>query len=168
MDLKIDSEEVSIRYVPVRKWVVGGILALAIVVFSIWLVYVFYNRWAGMLFPSAFAAVTILIAVLDIKANSLIFAPLITVKINQETRSVEIVRQRFYGKRIERFYFYQIRKFRSRKANVNFSGQYFLTLILASGKALRLGIPIGNDKQDTAKFIKQLNKFIRRKAPSAK
>jgi hypothetical protein len=173
MDVNEDSEKISIKYIPISKWISGGILTFILGVFGVWFIYFMYANpnnsvnWLSLFLVTAFALAIIFPGIFDFNIDSLIFAPLITVKLNQNAQNVDIIRLRFYGKRTERFYFHQIRKFKSYKAKLNFSSQYFLALVLVNGKMLKLRIPIGDDKQNTVKFVKKLNKFIRKKVESA-
>lgn len=86
----------------------------------------------------------------------MICAPLVIITISQKTNGLDILRQRFYGSETERFYFFQIQKFKLYKSKVNFSSKYFPTLVLADKKTVELKIPVGGDKQTTIKLFKRL------------
>ena len=166
MRLIENSDEIIIRHVPFGKWIIGGTLIFIFCLFSIWLIYpaIYSSSESLNLLPLfIFGAAVILIAVFDISLNSMIFAPLRIVTINEKTKSVDIVHQRFYGSETERYYFHQIEKFKSYKGTVSFSSRYFLALILANRKVIKLRIPVGDDKQETIKLIKKLNKFMKPK-----
>jgi len=174
MQLTENSDEISIRHIPVGKWIIGGALIFIFSVFSIWFIFsaIFSSSnsfEAGteslikILPLLIFGASIILITVFGISLHSMIFAPLTTVTISRKTESIDILYQRFYGKNAKRYYFHQIEKFKSYKGAVNFSSRYFLALILANHKQIKLSIPIGKDKQHTIKLIKRLNKFIKPK-----
>lgn len=174
MKLTENSDEISIRHIPVGKWITGGALIFIFSVFSIWFIRsaIFSSSnsfeagaesWHKTLPLLISAAVVILIAILGISLNSMIFAPLMTVTISRKTKSIDILYQRFYGNDAKRYYFHQIEKFKSYKGAVNFSSRYFLALILANQKKIKLSIPIGGDKQETIKLIKKLNKFMKSK-----
>lgn len=170
MQIKENSEEILIKHIPVKEWVIGGILSFITFVLCLSLLYVFFispngssvpiiGDWAKSL-PGLVVGVVFILMILDIKT---IRTPLTTVIIDGKTERIDIMYRRFYGERVERFYFYQIEKFKSYKKKINFSQKYFLTLVLANRKTIKLHIPIGNDQQETTKFIKKLNKFIKTK-----
>ena len=166
MKLAENSDEIIIRHVPFGKWIIGGILIFIFSLFSIWFIYsaIFSSSDSlGLLPVIIFAATVILIVVFDISLNSMIFAPLRIVTISEKMKSIDIVHQRFYGTEAKRYYFHQIEKFKSYKGTVNFSSRYFLALILANRKVIKLRIPIGDNKQETIKLIKKLNKFMKPK-----
>jgi hypothetical protein len=174
MNLIENSDEIIVRHIPVREWIIGGILILVYGGFYIWLVYSamldsgIFNEsstkvWFGLLPILIFAAAIILISVFDISLNSMMFAPLTTVIISEKTKSVDIIYQRFYGSKVKRHFFHNVEKFKSYKRTVNFSSGYFLALVLVNRKIIKLKIPIGKDKQVIIKFIKKLNKFMKSK-----
>jgi hypothetical protein len=174
MKLTENSDEIVIRHIPIGKWISSGALIFIFSVFFTWLIYpAIFNQdkffasgikdWFEILPILVFAAAGVLIVTFAISVSSLFFAPFITVAINRKTASVDILGWRFYGSETQRFYFYQIRKFKSYKGTANFSSRYLLALVLASGKVMKLRIPVGDDKQNTIKLVKKLNKFVKTK-----
>jgi hypothetical protein len=148
----------------------GGILTFLTFIFCLFLLYAFFiaprgfgesaiSKWVDL---GSILIVVVVFAVLLLEIK-MIRAPLVTVGIDQRTDSVDIIRQRFYGKKAERFYFHQIEKFKSYKGKLNFSQQYFLALVLANRKTLKLKIPVGADKLETTRLVKKLNKFVKSK-----
>jgi hypothetical protein len=166
MKLFENSDEIIIRHVPVKKWIVGTILTFIFGIFIFWLIYyVFVSSRDFILalletLPILFIAAAVAWILFKVET---VHAPLITVIVNQKAGSVSVIHQRFYGKKETRYYFYQIQKFKSYKSKANFSPMYFLALILANQKTFELNIPVGSDKQNTIKLVKKLNKFIKYK-----
>lgn len=170
MKVTENSDEIIIRHIPVREWATGGVLTSILFGFFLWFAYsVFVSRnglpkaFSGDCLPVFIIGAAVLLVFFEIRTVS---APLVTVTIRKGIKAVDIRLQRFYGSRINRFHFTQIGKFKSYKGKINFSQQYFLALVLANNKVLKLNIPIGGDKQNTIKFIKKLNKFIKFKGLS--
>ena len=95
----------------------------------------------------------------DLKGG--ILSPAATVTLNTKERFVQVDYIRIYGKRTERFYFHQLKKFRSRKKDRWFFSEYCMDLILISGKRVSLNLPIGREKNEVVVLIKRLNKAIR-------
>lgn len=156
-----NSGEIIIRHVPLFNWIIGGSLTCISFFFILWFVYRSYvnsfGNWSELI-DVLFIIAIFVVALFEIK---MIRAPLVTLIVKAETQSVDIVRQRFYGKKTQRFHFTQTNKFKSYKSKIHFSEKYFLALVLANRRTKKLGIPIGGDKQETVKFIKNLNKFIK-------
>lgn len=173
MQLTENSDEIVIRHVPVREWIIGGFLTFLIGVFCLFLLFAilsaprgFYEsmlgEWLGFLSFLFVAVIFLVVVFFEIK---IIRAPLATVVINRKNARFDVVYQRFYGTKSQRFYFYQIQKFKSYKGKLIFKSSYFLAVVLANKKVIKLKMPIGNDKQDITKFIKKLNKFVKSKEP---
>ena len=148
------SEDIRLRHVPIVMWVSGALLL--IFCFSVLVIGLVYGFFSWYLF--AFIAFSSVIA---LSSSSLIFAPLTTVDLCPKSKYIQISSTRIYGKRVDRYYFSQVTKFKSYKGKINFSQQYFLALVLANRKTIKLNLPIGHDKQETVKLIKKLNKIIR-------
>lgn len=165
MEFKENSEEIFIRYVPFLKWSVGAALIFIFVFFGIWMLYNIYtnSNFLGITPFIVFSTAIFFLGIFDVGLGFFIFEAMVTVSIKRQARCIDISRQRIFGKKTERFFLHQIEKFRSYKAKHFFSTQYFLALVLANGKTVKLKIPIGNDKQNTTKFIKNLNKFTKTK-----
>jgi hypothetical protein len=172
MKLSENTEEIVIRHVPVKEWVIGGILTLLSVAVFLWLLFSLFllaDRFAPIFAGWLDAAPVLVIVgalILVLLEIKYIRAPLVTVTISDRTKSVDIVRQRFYGAEKHRFYFAQTGKFKSYKNAVVSKSTYFLGLILANKKMLKLKIPLGRDQQETTRLIKKLNKFVRTRTPS--
>jgi hypothetical protein len=174
MNLNETSNEILIRHVPVKEWIIGGILIFFTFVVCLLLFHAFFaapsgyyesliGDWTGIM-----SVLLPLIAVITaIIGFSAIRAPLTTIRINSNTSSIDITHQRIYGTKTERFYFYQILKFKSYKTKMKTSQQYFPALVLANKRTIKLKIPIGSDQQNTVKFIKKINKFIKPKSLSS-
>lgn len=93
---------------------------------------------------------------------SLIFYnPRIDIAIDSETSAVEIIRGKLSGAAAERFYFHQIRKFKSYTDKSKRSSRYFLALILTNGRHMRLSIPIAKNKLSASKLIRKFNVIIK-------
>jgi hypothetical protein len=168
MELKENSEEIFIRYVPFWRWSIGAILIFISAFFGIWFLYTVLTN-SNVLGDVPFIVFGIafsLVVIFDISLGSLIFAALVTVSVKRKARCIDINYRRIYGRKTERLFFHQIEKFKSYKTKSGFSTRYFLALVLANGKTVELKIPIGSDKQITTKFIKNLNKFMKSKAVS--
>lgn len=172
MKLSENSDEIVIRHVPVAQWILGGFLAFVFGGFCIWLVFsatlnprialkVETGELLEFLPILVFIAASVLAVLFELKLISMICAPLATVIVSKETKSVDIMRRRIYSSKAERFYFHQIEKFKSYKGKVNFSSKYFLALVLVNRKVIKLKIPVYSDKQKTIKLIKKLNKFVK-------
>jgi hypothetical protein len=172
MKLRKSPDEIIINHIPIGKWIVGGIFTFIFSGFCLWHLSIalstpqwFFSTapkdWLEMFPLMIFVVTLVLIAVFEISFLSMICAPLTTVCINKQTKSIDIIRRRFYGSKTERFYFHQIQKFKSYKAKLNFSSKYFLALVLANQKTIKLKIPINGDKRNTIKLVKTLNKFIK-------
>jgi hypothetical protein len=172
MQLIENPDEIVIRHAPIAQWISGGILAFIFGGFCLWLLFFsgfnlrdFLTHGAvdflEMLSVIAFIIICSLAILLEFKLISMICAPTITVIISHKTKSVDVLNRRFYGSQTKRFYFTQIQKFKSYKGKLNFSSQYFLALVLANKKVLKLKIMIGADKQNTIKLVKKLNKFVK-------
>lgn len=166
MKVSENSDEIIIRHVPVEQWIIGGFLTFIFVVVCLVLTFSSYSFFDGLL--GAFIAIVFVVCIFGLKLFSMISAPLATVSVSQKTKSVDILNRRFYGSQKKRFYFNQIGKFKSYKPKLNFSSEYFLALVLANQKTLKLKIAIGDDKQETVKFIKKLNKFVKAQAAAEK
>lgn len=165
-----NSEEIRIRHVPVRDWIIGGVLTF--IIGGVFLLLVFAllidarsfsassvaGWWEGA--PFLIVAAGLIMVLFEIKY---LRAPLRTVVVSQPATSVEIILRRIYGTRRQRFDFVQIEKFKSYKGKLNFSEQYFLALVLANRKTLKLKIPVGTDKLETTRLVKKLNKFVKSK-----
>lgn len=169
MQIEENAEEIRIRHVPVRDWIVGGVLSvltlvffflfLSALIFSAEFHRLLFGEWIDAIFYASLAASAILMAC-GIKP---LIAPLTTVSVDHQTLAVTINEKRFYGTKTQRLYFHQIDKFKSYKGKLNFSPQYFLALVLANRKTLRLKIPVGTDKLETTRLVKKLNKFVKSK-----
>lgn len=173
MQIVENSEEIRIRHVPVRDWIIGGVLTLITVVFFLWLLFFIFISPRGFS-TSIFAAWWDAVPVLMVIAAFLwtlfeikyLRTPLRTIVVSGQTNSVEIILQRIYGTRRQRFDFTQVDKFKSYKGKLNFSQAYFLALVLANRKTLKLKIPVGTDKLETTRLVKKLNKFVKSKKAS--
>lgn len=161
-----ESEDIHFRHVPIVKWTCGAALLVCLILLIVGLVSaarngsLFSNTWGDLFFwlLLIFAAV---VSLVDLSNSSFLFAPLTTVDLCPRSKYVEICSTRIYGRKVERYYFSQITQFKSYRATLNFSQQYFLALVLANRKTIKLELPIGADKQETVKLIKKLNKIIR-------
>ncbi len=173
MKLTENSDEIVIRHIPVKEWIIGGILTFLIGVFCLFLLFAmlsaprgFYEsmlgEWIGFLSILFVAVIFPVFVFFEIKT---IRAPLATVVINRKNACSDVVYQRFYGTEVQRFYFYQIEKFKSYKGKLIFKSSYFLAVVLANKKVVKLKMPIGDDKREITKFIKKLNKFVKSKEP---
>ncbi len=168
MNLSEDSEAVRIRYVPFAKFIGGFFLYIG---FGISIVALMFSAgqfspdagsWASTLF-CALILLAILISFVDFSTGTLLFAPLVTVNLSISEKYVEIGNQRIYGKSVRRYAFHQVAQFKSYKGKINLTQSYFLALVRSNRKTLKLRLPIGDDKQETVKLIKKLNKIIRNK-----
>ncbi len=168
-----NSDEIVIKHVPVKEWIIGGILTFFNGIFCLFLLFAilsaprgFYasiiGEWIGFLSVLFVAIIFLLVLLFEIKT---IRTPLATVAVNRKNARLDIAYQRFYGTKAKRFYFYQIEKFKSYKGKLIFKSSYFLALVLANKKVIKLKLPIGNDKREITKFIKKLNKFVKAKKP---
>lgn len=148
------SDDIRFRYVPIVRWACGAILLL--VCFTILLIGLVSGFFSWILiFFLALASVIIF-------CNSFfLLAPMTTVVFSPESKYIQVSNARIYGKRVNRYYLSQVEKFKSYKAKLNFSQQYFLALVRSNRKTIKLKVPIGRDKQETVKLIKNLNKIIR-------
>lgn len=172
MNLSESQDEITIKHIPVFKWITGVIQILIFLGFVGWLVYTLANRpvvfleafdnsWFELLLYIAFVVAMIWAAISESSIFQLsIFAPRIVVKVSHKTKSIDISYQRFYGTKTKRFTFSQIKKFKSRKLIKSCYTSYFLTLELVNKKSIKLKIPVGN-KQEAIKLVKKLNKFTR-------
>lgn len=153
--------EIIIRHYPFAKWIIGGVLAFIFGCLALSLVYFVYTDSSeGQIQFSAFLLIVIgfIIILLELK---MICAPLIIVNISSQIQGINLIHRRFYGSKTRRFHFHQTNKFKSYKSKMNLSEKYYLALVLSNRKTMKLDIPIGEDKQQTVKFIKNLNKFIK-------
>ena len=162
MSLKEDSEGMHFRHVPTTKWI-GGIFLFtgpAILLFALIKLAQNGSQFAyewGVWLMVIFIA---LVSFIDIFSSSFLFAPLTTVDVCPTPKYIEVINKKIYGRKVARYYFSQVTKFKSYKAKLNLSQQYFLALVLANRKTIKLKLPIGADKQETVRLIKKLNKII--------
>ena len=168
MQIAENSEEIILRYIPVREWIIGGGLVFIGGVCFFWMLYslLINSSFLSKSFPGNWIE---LVPALMIGGLFLLIlypfirTPVVTVTINQKTKSIDAHFRRLYGIQTNRFYFMQISKFKSYKSAVNYSSKYYLALILANNKEVRLQAAIDKDKQKTIKLVKKLNKFIKSK-----
>lgn len=165
MELNENSDEIIIRYAPIKRWISGGVLLLVFSGLCLWLFYLVFvspnglaksggSDWLEILLLLISAAAVIVF----ISAVRMLCSPLIVVNINKKTKSIDILRHRFYGKRMKRLYFTQIGKFKTYKLKT--SPAYFLALAQANRKMMKLKIPLGG-KKENSKLIRKINKFIK-------
>jgi hypothetical protein len=163
-----DSEGIHLRYVPLVNWISGACFVLAVA--SLIIVCILLgsdgsfsnNTWGDLLFW-LLIILLVLGSFTDIVSSAFLFAPIVTVNVWYSAKYIEISKKRIYGGRVQRYYFSQVIKFKSYKARLNFSQQYFLALVIVNRKTLKLQIRISDDKQETVRLIKKLNKIIRNK-----
>ena len=128
----------------------------------------FQNNWLEC---SVTIAVLLLIIILDRKelaANLLKpfrFTFQTKLTINIDSRSIDFFSRDIFGGRTERYYFTQVKKFKSRKDRTVIAGKYFLALELANGKTIGLKHFIGK-KEEMLPLVRKLNKLI--KPPKAR
>ena len=166
MNVNENSEELVVRHTPLGKRILGDSLTLLFGGLFAWLVLsiVFSPRIPFavgaevrsdtflVLLPASVGAVFLILP--------LAFAPQMSVTVSRKTKSVGIKSRRIYGAKAERYFFYQIQKFKSHKGETRFSPAYCPALMRADGKVYKLKIPTG-DKDETVKFVKKLNKFVK-------
>jgi hypothetical protein len=110
-----DSGDIRFRYVPILKWFCGALfLFVCIAIIVIGYISGEFSLWFLVLF---FAIVPLI----DLNNSTFIFAPLTTVDLCRKSKYVQISYTRIYGKRVNRYYFSQVEKFKSYKAKLNFS-----------------------------------------------
>jgi hypothetical protein len=166
-----NSDELILSSFPFANLILGIFLLFLIAIFLIWLIVSFFTNpnslfevqektWIEMIPVSCFAFAILLMVCFEINLWSMICTPFTTLKVNLETKYIDIVFKRFYGKKVNRFYFSQISKFKSYKKKHFFSTKYFLTLVLANNQDIKLEIPTGNLK-NTVKLLKEINRIIK-------
>jgi hypothetical protein len=158
-----DSDGIHFRFIPIVKWIVGVCLFMAftgVIVSHILFGFFAFQSWGGVIF---WLVIILVISFVDILSDAFLFAPLTTVSVFASAKYVEITRKRIYGENTKRYYFSQLAQFKSYKAKLNFSQQYFLAFVLANRKTIKLRVPIGAEKQETVKLIKKLNRILRGK-----
>ena len=166
MKVNDNSEKIVVRHTPLGKWILGGLLALIFGGLFVWLVLsIIFKPHIAFAFGAEIQSDLFLVLLLAAVGATFVILPLIcapqmNVTISQKTKSVDIERRRIYGTKAARYFFYQIRKFKSHKGKTRFSPAYSLALIRANGKVIKLKIPTG-DKNATVKFVKKLNKFVK-------
>lgn len=157
-----NEDEIVIRYVPVKEWILGALLSFLLLALAfIFLYFYFKANYIQSLFdilPVVLIAATAVILIFDFK---FILTPLSTVTVSRKTKSADIFRQLIYGSRMQRYYFTQIVKFKSYKTNILFVPQYCLALTLENRKTVKLKIPIGSEKIEITRLIKKLNKLVK-------
>jgi hypothetical protein len=166
MSLVEDSEGIHFRFVPIVKWIVGVCFFL---LFASVLAGFFLLGWKGFLGSQSWGDVIFWLIIIlmlfgscvDIMSGSFLLAPLTTVSVINRAKYVEVSRKRVYGKNTKRYHFSQLAQFKSYKAKLHLSQQYFLALVLENRKTIKLKVPIGTDKQETVKLIKKLNSVLR-------
>ena len=166
MHLTESPTEIQIRHVPILSWTTGlcaiglGLLVLGLTfwppaVFST----VFTNEvdYVELMFLVAFSAY---VGIVEWEFKAGILAPMTTLTFNKQGRFVQVDHVRIYGKRTDRYYFRQLKKFKSRKRNHWFRSEYYLDLNPISRKSLALNVPLGKEKNEVVTLIKKLNKII--------
>jgi hypothetical protein len=159
--IKRSSEQILIRHVPLLSWIAGGATLITIVVLSAW--FTIDKNVVNLLLSVCIMLGFILVtyySFFDFRLKSGIFAVRTWLLIDRSKRFIEITRTRIYGRTISRHYFYQADRFRSYKVNRLGTKQYFLSLKLPNRRSIRLKIPLGSDKNETVKLIKELNNFM--------
>ncbi len=159
MKLNENSDEIAIRYVPISQWIIGGTLTLVCLGLGFWILHIdLIGSWPSIVVPIAI----ILFVISEVGGFLMILAPLTAITLSRQTNSVSILRKRIYGGKEKRYYFFQVKKFKSYKKHGKFSSKYFLALVLANQNVIKLKIPLGT-KEETIKLVKKLNKFIKSK-----
>ena len=160
MDIAEKSDEIIIRHTPVGKWICGGLLIfLFFGIFTLFVSYLNSDNSLHLCLVGLFILVGLMSALIEASVFPLLFAPQMNVTVSRKIGSVDITSRRVYGANTRRYFFHQIQKFKSQKGKTRFSSSYSLVMILANGKTLKLEIPIGDDKNETVKLIKKLNRF---------
>lgn len=159
METAENDDEIVLRHKPVKQWICGGVFLLLFL--SGYIPLIFYwlaveKTWNLLIV----LGVPLLGVVFLYLIFSRISAPLMIVVISRKTKSVDIIRRRFYGTRTERFYFNQIDRFKSYKAAKKTPPNYYLALVLANRKTNKLKFPLG-EKKANSKLIRRINRFIK-------
>lgn len=89
------------------------------------------------------------------------FAPWTIITIDRRNKMVKICEYRFYERRVQKYYFHQIKKFKSHFRKSRIYSKYFLSLVLANQKEIKLRIVASEDKNTTVRFIKNLNRYVK-------
>jgi hypothetical protein len=165
MNVTENADEIIIRHTPLVRWISGALLAFLIGGILFW--HIVFNASTSIgAFPILLlAAAGITMLYLETNPFRLLLAPQTTVTVSLKTKSVNILSRRIYGAKTERYFFHQIRKFKSHKGEFIFAPAYSLALVLTNGKSLKLRIPIAADKKEAGKFIKKLNQFTQQQPP---
>jgi hypothetical protein len=101
------------------------------------------------------------LSIFDINSHSGVFAAATTIVIDSLGKYVQISRLRIYGRNVKRYSFYQVRCFRSYKVKRLGGERYFLGMKLQNHRTMKLGVPIGSERQAVTKLIKDLNRLVR-------
>lgn len=162
------TKPILLRHAPIRDWILQALLAIVCLIVGVGLFWIFLGIASD---PSNLDATLILFcaSIASFAASiyvgrSVITSPVREVKIDLASEWVEVTRYHIYGKRTDRYHFYQIEKFKSYKATrflSSRSSRYSLELTLLSRKKVRIRVIIGDSQTATTKFIKSLNKTLR-------
>src|SRR5438445_605469 len=152
MKIRQTPNEILIRHIPVVRWTGGLMASLIIFVLIVWL-FTSGTSGSSFLIDLFFYCVGIIatlaiiyLSVFDFWSNSGIRAPMMSMVLSKPGKFIDISYTRLYGKRVKRFYFYQVEKFRSYKIKRLGYPRYFLALKLPNRKSIRMDIPLGSDK----------------------
>lgn len=168
-----NSDEIVIEFLPIKEWMLAGILSLLFCFCSFWLICLFFfnpQNFLGENLKSWMDGTLIIIIILITLTISLDFkilpifrvfrASFTILKIDQKAKNIEIFRQWLYTRQTERYYLSQVSKVKSYKVKKLFFESYFLVLILANQKEIKFKIPIG-DKKEATNLVRKFNKLIK-------
>ncbi len=159
--MRIDSspEKVYLRHFPVAQWTLGLLVLGLCFAGVIWLILGPhpFDTWIEV----AYNIVMANLAIYENRRNSGIRAPAMEVAIDNVQRFIQVRRTYAYRRRVDRYYFHQVDRFHSYRGRRFGIERYLLAMKLRSRRTNRLGIPIGKEKNEVTKLIKDLNKRLR-------
>jgi hypothetical protein len=172
MKLTENQNEIILRDIPFGSWIKGTILSFLFGSFLVWLiVYAYINPreffssgsrgWSGWVF-----AVLIYLLVLAFVALffglffSYILRPVITTRINPKNQIIEVTRQGLLKRNTKRFYFSQIKEFRTTRRKASRGAGFFAVLVLENDSRIELETA-GNPQAETEQMVGRLNSLLK-------
>ena len=169
MRVQSSPDKIFIRYFPTASWTVG---LLTIIAGAGLMLFIVAGRRhdplsnSGDLLNATVLGLVLVagsyLSIFDINSHSGVLAAATTVVIDSLENYVQISRLRIYGCNVKRYSFYQVYRFRSYKVKRFGFERYFLGMKLQNHRTMKLGVPIGRERQPVTKLIKDLNRRVRR------